>query len=260
MVSKGIDISSHQGADIDFDKVKAAGYDFVIIKAGESETEMATFKTKPNYRYMQRVKAAGLDWGAYWWSNAVTVAEAKREAEAFVKALAGTKPTYPVYMDQEYGTPPDKLGMSSSARQLRTDMVKAFLDTLQDAGYLAGLYTSTDWMNTRLYDAQLTHYPKWIAQYASKCTYKGKYGMWQHHGDIPGFVGRVDGVGVPVDLNDCYEDYPDMVRANLLNGWTRADVEDKPSPAPDTPEAGSIITLVQAGEFLRAAGVTGIRI
>ena len=99
-VIKGIDISSHQG-DIDFERVKADGVRFVIIKVGQGLREMGTFRQK----YLPAVLAAGLDWGAYWWSDAVTVAEAQKEAAAFVRALDGLRPTYPVYMDQEYESP-----------------------------------------------------------------------------------------------------------------------------------------------------------
>ena len=62
---------------------------------------MGTFRQK----YLPAVLAAGLDWGAYWWSDAVTVAEAQREAAVFVRVLDGLRPTYPVYMDQEYESP-----------------------------------------------------------------------------------------------------------------------------------------------------------
>ncbi|MCQ4735301.1 hypothetical protein NE463_17635, partial [Anaerotruncus colihominis] len=72
-------------------------------------------------------------------------------------------------------------------------------------------------------DKQLEAYDKWVAQYAEKCTYTGSYGMWQHHGDARGFVGRADGISVPVDINACYRDYPEIIRANLLNGWTDRD-------------------------------------
>ena len=54
--------------------------------------------------------------------------------------------------------------------------------------------------------------------------------MWQHHGDAQGFVGRVDGISVPVDINACYRDYPEIIRANLLNGWKNS---DKPESTPD---------------------------
>lgn len=213
-VIKGIDVSSHQGM-VDFEKVKKAGQSFVIIKAGQGMREMQTFKE----RYLPAVEKAGLDWGAYWWSDAVTTLEARKEAQAFIKALDGLKPTYPVYMDQEYASPCGKMGSSSKARQLRTDMCKAFLDVLEDAGYYAGLYASKDWLVNWVYDRQLTAYDKWVAQYASKCAYQGAYGMWQHHGDLPGFVGRCNGISVPVDLNDCYKDYPGIIRRANLNGW-----------------------------------------
>ena len=221
---KGIDISSYQG-QVDFTKVKAAGYRFVIIKAGQGTREFGTFKTNPAYQYLQRAEEAGLDWGAYWWSDAVTVQEAKAEAEAFVKALKGTKPTYPVWMDQEYNSPPAALGQSAQARQLRTEMVKAFLKVLEEAGYYAGLYASKDWLENWVDERQLESYDKWVAQYAAKCTYAGKYGIWQHSGS-----GRVDGISVPVDLDRCYKDYPAVIQAAGLNGWnkTTEDIPQKP--------------------------------
>lgn len=221
VVARGIDISSHQGI-VDFDKVKAAGYSFVIIKAGQGMTEMSTFKTNPQYLNMQRAEKAGLDWGAYWWSDAVTVDEAKQEAQAFIRALEGLKPTYPVWMDQEYASPCGQWGMPKN-KQLRTDMVKVFVDTMQDAGYYSGLYASTDWLQNWVYGDQLKDYDKWVAQYASRCTYKGEYGMWQHHGDLPGFVGRCDGVSGAVDLNDCYKDYPAIIKSAGLNNWTKSE-------------------------------------
>lgn len=218
VIAKGIDISSWNGI-IDFDKVKAAGYQYVIIKAGQGRKEFDSFKTPGNREYLQKAQAAGMNWGAYWWSDAVTVQEAKQEANAFLNAIKGLKPTYPVYMDQEYDSPPARLGNSAQAKQLRTDMVKAFLDTLQDAGYYAGLYSSTDWLQNLLDDTQLKSYDKWVAQYASRCTYTGDYGMWQHHGGSPGFIGQVTGVNGPVDINDCYLDYPSIIKAHGLNGW-----------------------------------------
>ena len=133
-VIKGIDISSHQG-EIDFERVKADGVRFVIIKAGQGLREMGTFRQK----YLPEVLAAGLDWGAYWWSDAVTAAEAQKEAAAFVKALDGLRPTYPVYMDQEYESPCGNAWGVGKGKQLRTDMAKAFLKVLEDAGCYAGL-------------------------------------------------------------------------------------------------------------------------
>ena len=223
VIARGIDISSHQG-DIDFTKVKAAGYSYVIIKAGQGLREMHTFKG----RYLPAVLAAGLDWGAYWWSDAVTVDEAGTEARAFVKVLDGLRPTYPVYMDQEYESPCGNAWGVGRGKQLRTDMAKAFLGVLQDAGYYAGLYASKDWLDYWVDAGQLTAYDKWVAQYAPCCTYQGVYGMWQRTGG-----GTCPGISVPVDINECYRDYPGIMRAHRLNGWTPPSTQDKPAEAPE---------------------------
>ena len=86
-------------------------------------------------------------------------------------------------------------------------------------------------------DKQLEAYDKWVAQYAEKCTYTGSFGMWQHHGNAQGFVGRVDGISVPVDINACYRDYPEIIKVNRLNGWAR---EDKPDVPTNPSEDGSV--------------------
>ena len=247
---KGIDISSHQG-EIDFERVKADGVRFVIIKAGQGLREMGTFRQK----YLPAVLTAGLDWGAYWWSDAVTVAEAQKEAAAFVRALDGLRPTYPVYMDQEYESPCGNAWGVGKGKQLRTDMAKAFLKVLEDAGYYAGLYASTNWLQYWVDDKQLEAYDKWVAQYAEKCTYTGSYGMWQHHGDARGFVGRVDGISVPVDINACYRDYPEIIRANLLNGWRNVDEPDVPT---NPSEDGTVSVSRAKLEVLREGLATAL--
>lgn len=214
---RGIDISSHQGK-IDFDKVKQAGYSFVIIKAGQGTTPMKTFRE----RYLPAVQKAGLDWGAYWWTDAVTVEEAKAEARAFLKEMEGLKPTFPLWVDQEYNSPHEKC-----TKQQRTDMVKAFLDVLQEAGYYAGLYCSYDWITNWLDASQLTAYDKWIAQYSGSCSYTGEYGIWQNgvigtkgkKGVHYTILGKVPGIEENCDVNYCYKDYPKIIKAAGLNGW-----------------------------------------
>ena len=128
------------------------------------------------------------------------------------------------------------------------------MKVLEDAGYYAGLYASTNWLQYWVDDKQLEAYDKWVAQYAEKCTYTGNYGMWQHHGDAPGFVGRVDGISVPVDINACYRDYPEIIRANLLNGWRNADEPDVPTnPSEDRTVSVSRAKLEGLRDDLAAA-------
>lgn len=235
IIMRGIDVSSHQG-NVDFNKVKKAGYDFVIIKAGEWLHEMDTFKK----RYLPAVLAAGLEWGAYWWSDAVTVEEAKQEARAFLKALDGLKPTFPIWMDQEFQSPCGRWGINNG-KQLRTDMAKAFLDVLEQAGYFAGLYASQSWLDHWVDSSQLTRYDKWVAQYANKCTYNGQHGIWQHtvigkkgtKGKDYWTFGFVPGLTENCDVNVCYKDYPTIIKANGKNGWALEPKPKNPEPEPE---------------------------
>lgn len=251
---KGIDISSYQGTP-DFVKLKAAGYSFVIIKAGQGLTQKVTFKRD----YLPAVQAAGLEWGAYWWSDATTVAEAQAEARAFVAALEGLKPTYPVWMDQEYNSPCGKWGVNKN-KQLRTDMAKAFMQILQNANYYTGLYASQDWLDNWVDKSQLTHFDKWVAQYASKCTYVGSYGIWQN--DVIGkkgvkgrdyqTYGLVPGLIENCDVDIAYLDYPSIIKTAGLNGWS------KEAPKEDVPEPlGSFVISLSE---ITSKGYSGIQI
>lgn len=95
---KGIDVSTFQG-NIDFKKVKASGIDFVILRAGYGrETSQKDAKFEQNYK---NAKAAGLKVGAYWYSYADSVEDAKKEAEACISVIKGKQFEYPIYFDLE---------------------------------------------------------------------------------------------------------------------------------------------------------------
>ena len=51
-----------------------------------------------NYR---KAKAAGFDVGAYWYSYAMSVDEAREEAKACLSVIKGKQFEYPVYFDLE---------------------------------------------------------------------------------------------------------------------------------------------------------------
>ncbi len=84
-------------------------------------------------------------------------------------------------------------GQSKLTNAERTAIVNAFVATVQSSGYKAGLYCSKNWMTSKM-DAGSISCHVWIAQYNTKCTYGGKYTMWQYSstGSVPGIKGRVD--------------------------------------------------------------------
>lgn len=212
--TKGIDVSHWQGT-IDWNKVKAAGIQFAIIKAGGSDAGTYTdSKWEANYK---GAKAAGIPIGAYYFvgKDCVTAAAGKADAERFLKILKGKQLEYPVYMDNE--------AQPASAKAGITEATIAFCKTMESAGYFVGIYGSVvSGFKERMDDSKLTDYAHWVAQYASKCTYSGKYGIWQYSSK-----GSVDGISGNVDMDYGYIDYPSIIKPGGFNGYTK---ESSPAP------------------------------
>lgn len=93
---QGADISKYNG-NVNMKLAKQNGMDFVILKAGSGYSGEDS-KFQQNYR---NAKAAGLNVGAYWYSYAMSVEEAKEEAVRFMKILGKKQFEYPVYLDFE---------------------------------------------------------------------------------------------------------------------------------------------------------------
>lgn len=200
---RGIDIYDGNGL-VDFNKVKADGFDFVIIKCGGNEGSRWT--TKNFYRSYVKAKAAGLHVGAYWYAGQSCGASAG-EADAIYCAdiLAGCQLDFPVFYDFEEG--------SKSKKQENTDACRAFCDTMEDAGYYVGIYGSDiSVFEEMLHKEQLTSYDWWIARYGK--TPVNSYSMWQYSSS-----GRVAGVPGACDLNDCVVDYPGIIPVKHFNGY-----------------------------------------
>ena len=188
---KGIDVSVHQGK-IDWKKVKAAGIDFAIIRAGYGrEISQKDKRFEENY---VNAKAAGIKVGAYWYSYADSVSRGEQEAKTFLEVIKGKKFDLPVFFDQEYEK--NILALTDAER---TDIVLAFVKTVQAAGYDCGLYSSTDFIKNKLVTSRVSHLKIWLAEYGSKLHYTGKVWAWQYSSK-----GRVNGISGYVDMNRGY--------------------------------------------------------
>lgn len=238
MEIRGIDVSSHQTTGIDFHRVKAAGIGFVIVRAGFGSKVSEAFRPQ-----VEGALEAGLDAGVYWYSYAVKEAQAREEARACLAAVEPYrgKLTYPVWFDQEY-----EPGIMTLTNAERTGICRAFLETVQAAGWYTGLYTSYDWITRKLEEDKLRDFDLWVAQYNKKCQYPGPLGIWQYSGS-----GQVDGVPTLVDLDIAYQDYPRVIRNAGLNGYGKT--------KPDKP-AGYIADWGEVGDILKNAGITEIKL
>lgn len=230
----GIDVSEWQGT-IDWAKAKAGGVKFAILRAGISSRADKCFTT--NYAACENAR---IPVGAYWYCTATTVADAKAQAKLFLQVISGKKFAYPVYMDLEE---PAQFALGKAKC---SELVDAFLTVLEQAGYFAGLYCSTSYLQQYLTDSIRSRYAIWVAQYYTSCTYNGDYGIWQYNvagSEQYDIIGQksIPGISAACDMDYCYTDYPAIIKAAGLNGFTKAtqptESEPTPTPEPDTEES-----------------------
>ena len=138
------------------------------------------------------VREAGLKVGVYFFTQAITEAEAIEEASMALILTQGYNLAYPIFVDSENGS--GNARANDLDKATRTACVSAFCKTIQNAGRKAGVYASRSWYNSKLDISQLNNYCIWVAQYNTECTYTGHYSIWQYtsKGKIPGNKRNVD--------------------------------------------------------------------
>lgn len=197
-VRRGIDVSEFQG-QIDWDKVKKAGYDFVFVRAGHRTFHTGSLERDTRaLKNLTRAKKAGLDVGVYVFSQAITIDEAIEEAELCLDVIEESKVkiTLPVVFDPEIQLEYDARINYISSNQF-TDNAVAFCETIKKAGYTPAIYancsTETDILNmARLENAEI-----WYADYGSIPESPYRFTFWQYTSK-----GWVDGIPeTETDLN-----------------------------------------------------------
>lgn len=217
-MSKGIDVSKHQGT-IDWQKVKASGVDFAMIRAGYGRYDNQKDECfEENYK---NAKQAGVKVGAYLYSYAKSVDDAKKEAETFLKWISGKQFEYPVAFDVEEKAQSDK------GKQFVSDIIRVFCETVEKAGYYVCIYANKYWLDNFVDDDCKKKYDAWLAQWAEKATYAGNYGIWQYSSQ-----GSVDGISGRSDMDESYKDYYSIMKNKGLNGFSASAPTPAPTPAP----------------------------
>lgn len=207
----GIDISVHNGV-IKWDTVKESGkVDFAILRAGYGK--VASQKDKQFERNYSEAKRVGIPIGAYWYSYAMTPQEAKQEAKVFMDIIRGKQFEYPVYLDIE------EKKQIALGKQTVSNIITAFCEELEANGYFVGVYSSKSYFNTVVSDKCKSDYTSWVAAWSSKPNYSGPFDIWQKSdkGSIPGISGNVD-------LDECYRNFPHIIKNLGKNGFVKEDV------------------------------------
>ena len=211
----GIDVSYYQG-NIDWKKVKNSGVEFVIIRVGyRGYGSAGTLVEDPKFKtYLDGAAKAGLKVGVYFYTQAITTAEAQEEAKFVLDRIKGYSLQMPVYYDIEsvdYDT--GRLDSAGLSKAQKTALCTAFCDTIIKSGYSAGVYANYTWLNYYIDGAGLGRkYPIWLAHYTSNTNYDQRMDMWQYSGS-----GTVSGISAYTDVNVWYSGKLPLYVSDLIS-------------------------------------------
>ena len=228
-MKKLIDVSEWQGK-IDWEKVKPQ-IDGAILRCGYG-SDLEKYDDAQFKRNADECTRLGIPFGVYIYSYAKTEEKARSEAAHVLRLVKGYKLSYPVYLDlEENGTQTGAI-----------ERAKIFGDVIEKAGYWCGVYANLNWWNNYL--KGLDRFTKWVAQYNTKCDYKGSHlDIWQYTSQ-----GKVDGIKGNVDMNECYRDFPAE-----MSGKTVAE----PKPVQNTYTQEQFIRDVQKACGAAEDGIAG---
>lgn len=188
----GIDVSSWQD-EIDWEKAKAAGVEFAIIRIGFGHTNSGEIKMDKQFKNnIKNAKAAGVKVGLYFFSYAENEKQAKQHAEWIVEQLDGEKLDLPIAFDWENWNSFNSYKMSFTRLN---NSCQTFIDTVQKYGYKGMLYGSAYYLNRFWWTFKNT----WVAYYTSNNDFDKPYMLWQATSS-----GKVDGVPGYVDIDILY--------------------------------------------------------
>ena len=251
-VTIGIDVARYQGT-IDWAQVAASGIDFAMVRVGYRADVSREICADTNAQYnMQEAQKNGIKVGAYFFSTATTVEEARAEAGWVADFISGYQITYPVAFDCEGFDKPDSAQYHLTNAE-RTDIAIAFMQEIYNRDYTPMFYASmgeltanAKWDTSRIEST----YRIWVSQYPSvpypetaKSSYTGTHAMWQYTNR-----GAVAGISRPVDVNVAYFGY---------EGTAEAANPDTPEEV--RPDVEALMNFTEVNEPVTAKDSTNLR-
>lgn len=197
----GIDINRYQ-TGIDFNQVKNAGIDFVMIRVGARGYQSGQISLDENFETNIRgAQEAGLDVGVYFYSQAANAVEATEEANLVKLALTNYKITYPVAYDMEL-VPNDVSRIDNLTRDERSVITATFINAIAAAGYKTLIYGNEEWLVKKINLVNMPSINVWLADESDMPDYPYPYSMWQYT-----TKGSVVGINGNVNMDICFIDY-----------------------------------------------------
>ena len=213
--------------------------EFAVIKAGGADAGL--YKDSQFESNYKKCEECGLPKGAYFYGNARSVADAKKEAEYFLSLLKGKRYEYPVFYDVEGSM------ITKNDRNTLTQIVKAFCSAVEAAGYWVGIYSSESFFNSEMNDGELICYSHWVARWGKSKPAPASGAetqIWQFGGET-NLIRSNKINGQSCDQDYCYVDFPAKIKAAGLNGYAKG----SSTPAPVKKSNEEIASEVIAGKW-----------
>lgn len=199
--SIGIDVSKYQG-DIDWEKVKAAGIDFAMVRMGVRGYSSGKVVLDEDYvKNMEGAAAQGISLGIYFYSQAVSTEEAVEEANYAVVAAQNYGITYPIVFYTER-IENDAARTDHLTPEMLSDCAAAFCDTVRTYGYIPMIRGNKEHFMKNMDLQKIVDYDWWLSDVTDFSDFPYKYSMWQYADN-----GKVDGINGNVNLDISFVDY-----------------------------------------------------
>ncbi len=194
----GINVNSQKG-EIDWGQVAANGVDYAMIRVGFRK--YGTGKLMPDENFEANIQGAlaeDLPVGVYFYSKAVTVAEAEEEATFVLEQIRNYSVTYPVAIYWEYDTKDDgskdenSRTVGCNGDQI-TEIIDTFCKKVKATGRTASFYCDKAMGYEKLDLKRLSGYEMWYAEFRTVPSFYYDFGMWQYtkEGAVPGISKKV---------------------------------------------------------------------
>lgn len=191
----GVDVSSFQGK-IDWPRVAASGIRFAMVRLGYRGWGEAGNMKVDEYAVenLEGAAAAGLEVGAYFFSQATNIQEVDDEIKFALEILGEHSISMPIVMDWEVANAEGRT--RNMDRRTLTECLRYYCEVMTEKGYHPMIYFNWGQASRMIYLSELEDYPFWLALYQDRMTFPYRVEMWQYT-----CTGRVPGINGDVDIN-----------------------------------------------------------
>lgn len=191
--SRGVDVSQFQG-DIDWQAVYDSGVRFALLRVGGRYYGSGELYSDDKFlENLEGARSAGLQVGAYFFSQAISTGEAREEARYALELIGDRELDLPVFFDWERVADTDARTHELDNETL-TECAVSFCGEIKSTGFEPGVYVYND-TGYYGYDlSRLQDYMLWCASIGSYPYFYYAHNVWQYsfRGAVPGINGECD--------------------------------------------------------------------